>query len=74
MASIKESSSIVNQKTIKADITFVEGILMFRTEEMTDYAPLRPEINYFDGKFITMTFKEEIKSEELPEAEVAEED
>ena len=74
MACIKESSSIVNKKDIKADIAFVNGILMFQTEEMTEYTPLQAELNYFDGKFVTMTFKEEIKSEELPQTEVVEED
>lgn len=74
MASIKTSSSTVNQKTIKADIAFKDGILMYRTEEMNDFEVLETEVKYFDGKFTTVTFKEEIKSEELPESEVAEED
>jgi hypothetical protein len=70
MASIKESFSTVAQKTITADISFQDGIIMFRTEEMTEYEPLTSQLGYFDGAFVKITFKQENKSEELPTNEV----
>lgn len=74
MASIKESFSTVAQKTITGDITFQDGVIMFRTEEMTEYETLTSQLGYFDGAFVKITFKQENKSEELPTNQVESEE
>jgi hypothetical protein len=72
---IQESRTISEKKAITADFFLENGRLMFRTEEEVEEQKhdLIQELQFFDGKFCTLTIKTEEKSDTLEVESVEEE-